>query len=180
MIKLGKELGLTPIKCGNREGTPQLKELHYKINDILYKWSGKYLFQTDAEQVFRELCGYGKELSALVVPGKASAKKSELITALRKVCTSLREYCKNEQTSEDLELMQKAVNFFLHKAIEAKNEGLTVEKAVGLLQEQKELWQNIGKFLDNLRVSNYLKMNRELLDYLIRNLQCNDGGLGDD
>ena len=180
MLKKGFEIGLTPIKTQSKDGTQQLKELHYKVNDTLYKWSGRFLFQADAEQVFTELCNAGKELNALVVPDKKKKKKTEIVNALRKVCTSLRGYCKEEQTSEDLELMQKALNYFLHKAIEAKSEGLTVEKTVSLLQEQKELWQNIKKFLDNLKLSNFLKMNRELLDYLIRNLQCNDGGLGDD
>ena len=168
MLKKGFEIGLTPIKTQSKEGTQQLKELHYKVNDVLFGLSGKLLFKKDAELAFTKLCGYGKELNALVVPEKAAAKKSELIAALRKVCTVLRKYIGEVcVTEEDIPTIQKSINWAIHKYIQAKEEDkLDTMTVVGMLAGNKELWQNIEPFLDNLRLSNFQKMQRELLNIL--------------
>lgn len=181
MLKLGKELGLKPVRTQSKEGTQQLKELHYKINDTLYKWSGRFLFQVDAEQVFAELCEYGKELNALVVPEKASAKKTEIVNVLRKVCTELRGYCREEQTSEDLELMQKAINFWLHSFIEEKQKGaIPTEKIIELLTECSRLWCRTERWRDELNLGNFTKANAELLNILKQRYETKNPNYGDD
>lgn len=179
-LKQGKDVGVSVIKCQNREGTEQLKKLHYDVNDILFKWRGKYMFQADAEQVFTELCNAGKEINALVVPEKAAAKKMELLTALRNICTTLRGYCREEQTSEDLELMQKAINFWLHSFIEEKQKGaIPTEKIIELLTECSRLWCRTERWRDELNLGNFTKANAELLNILKQRYETKNPNYGD-
>lgn len=168
MLKLGRELGLSPIKTQSKEGTETIKQIHYKVNDVLFGLSGKLLFKKDAELAFTKLCGYGKELKELKVPEKANAKKDELLTALRRVCTVLRKYIGEVcVTEEDIPTIQKSINWAIHKYIQAKEEDkLDTMTVVGMLEGNKELWLNIEPFVDNLKKSNFLKMNRELLNIL--------------
>ena len=168
MIELGKELGLSPVKCEHREGTESIKQIHYKVNDILFGLSGKLLFKKDAELAFSKLCEYGKELKELKVPEKANAKKSELLTALRKVCTVLRKYIGEVCiTEEDIPTIQKSINWTIHKYIQAKEEDkLDTMTVVGMLAGNKELWLNIEPFLDKLRIASFQKMQRELINTL--------------
>lgn len=42
-MKLGRELGIAPIKSEFKEGNEELKVLHYNINDVLYRYSIRYI-----------------------------------------------------------------------------------------------------------------------------------------
>lgn len=170
MLVLGKSLGLTPIKCEAKEGTDKLKEIHYQINDVLYKNSGKYIFQQHAERLYDQLCDYGKRLASLEVPDRAAQKKSELLTKLRTVCNSLKVYKKQAQTSEDVKEMQSAINWLLHRFIEAKD-NITDEQALELLKETKELSNAVYPWEEELKLTNLVKMNRQLINHITTKYQ---------
>lgn len=170
MLEQGKTLNVTPIKCEAKEGTDKLKEIHYRINDLLYANSGKYLFQRQAEKLYQDLCALGKELSLLQVPDRASAKKAELLTKLRVVCNSLNVYRKQQQTSEDLDAMQRCLNWYTHRYIEARD-NLTPEKALELLMESKELRDCVYPWDESLKTVNLIKANRQLINYLTTEFQ---------
>jgi hypothetical protein len=170
MLTLGRTLGLTPIKCEAKEGTDKLKEIHYQINDVLYKNSGKYIFQSHAERLYNQLCDYGKRLASLEVPDKANPKKSELLTKLRTICNSLKVYKKQAQTSEDVKEMQSAINWLLHRFIEAKD-NITDEQALELLKETKELSDAVYPWEEELKLTNLVKMNRQLINLITTKYQ---------
>lgn len=170
MLQTGKLLGLTPIKCESKTGTDKLKELHYAVNAILYKASGRYIFQRQAENLYRELCEYGKQLASLEVPDKAKPKKEELLSKLRVICNSLNVYRKQSQNSEDIEGMQRALNWFLHRYIEVKD-NITDEQALELLKESKELSDAVYPWEESLKLSNMNKANRELLSFITTKYQ---------
>ena len=170
MLTLGRTLGLTPIKCEAKEGTDKLKEIHYQINDVLYKNSGKYIFQHHAERLYDQLCDYGKRLASLEVPDRAAQKKSELLSKLRTVCNSLKVYKKQTQTSEDVKDMQSAVNWLLHRCIEAKD-NITDEQVIDFLKEIKELHDAVYPWEDDLKLTNLIKMNRQLINHITTKYQ---------
>ena len=171
MIKQGKQLGLTPIKAENKEGTDKLKELHYRINDILYANAGKYIDQALAHSLYKDLCGLGVELDALQVPDRAKPKKTEILSKLRTVCTNLKDYRKNTQTIEDAPLMQKAVNWTVHLCIEARDKGeLTSDKVLELLKETKRVYEAFKPFEEHLKLETLIKFNSELINNIDTNL----------
>ena len=165
MLVLGKTLGITPIKCEAKEGTDKIKEIHYAVNDILYENSGKYIFQPMAERIYNQLCDYGKQLASLQVPDRANAKKSELLSKLRTVCNSLKVYKGQNQTSEDLKEMQAAINWLLHRFIEAKPT-LTPEQALKFLKETKEMRDYVFPWDEDLKTGNLVKMNTQLINFI--------------
>lgn len=165
MLVQAKTLGLTPIKCENREGTEALKKIHYAINDVLYVNAGKYLFKPQAEKMYETLVNYGKELKDLEVPEKAQPKKNEILAELRTRCNSLKVYKQNNQVSEDVPEMQRAVNWTIHLWIEAKD-SMTPEKALELLRESKTVHDLVWPWSEDLKLSELVKMNHKLVSYL--------------
>jgi len=170
MLTQGKSLGVSPIKCEAKEGTDKLKDLHYRINDLLYRNCGRYLFKPQAEELFQNLCALGKELSALEVPDRARPKKDELLSKLRIICNSLATYRHQEQTSEDIPLMQKTVNWWLHQYIAAKA-SMDTNKALELLAESKTLHDCVFKWEESLKLANLVKANHELAAFITNQYQ---------
>lgn len=171
MLKQGKQLGLAPIKAENKEGTDRLKDLHYRINDILYPNAGRYIDQALAHKLYQDLCGLGVELDKLEVPERARAKKTEILGKLRTICSNLKEYRKNTQTLEDVPLMQKAVNWTVHLCIEARDKGeLTPEKVLDLLKETRRVYDAFKAFDEHLKLETLVKFNGELINNLDTNL----------
>jgi hypothetical protein len=171
MLKQGKQLGITPIKCEQKEGTDKLKDLHYRINDILYSNSGKYIDKALAQSLYGDLCGLGVELDALEVPERARAKKTELLGKLRTVCMNLKDYRKQPQTIEDTQLMQAAINWVVHLCIDAKEKNeLTPEKVLELLKETKRVYEAFKPFEEHLKTDTLIKLNGELVNNIDTNL----------
>lgn len=171
MIVFGRDL-VSVIKCENREGCDSLKELHFKVNDILFVLNGKLLFKPTASKAYNELVELGKTVKDLEVPDKAKPKKEEILAQLRDRCQKLRNYIFNYKEEEsDVPAMQKAVNFWMHQFIEAKekNEIYNPIKLISLLGLQKELWDGgIIRWRDQVKVDNFKKANKELTDIAVR------------
>lgn len=163
-MKTGKELGVEPIKCEAKEGTDKLKALHFQINDILYKNKGKYIDQKLAYSMYTDLCALGVQLDELEVPERARAKKKELLSKLRPICTNLKEYRKLPMTMEDVPQMQKALGFFVHCYIDAKeNDNIKPEEVLALLVESRRLWDAFCAYEQYLKTDTFIKINGELL-----------------
>ena len=166
MLRKGTEIGIKPIKCEAKEGTDKLKDLHYRINDILYKNAGKYIDTKLANALYSDLCALGVELDELEVPERAREKKKELLGKLRTVCMSLKDYRKVPMTAEDVPLMQKALNFFIHLYIEAKqNDNIKPQEVLDLLVESRRLWDAYLPFIESLRTDMFIKANTELVNW---------------
>ncbi len=165
-MKQGKELGLTPIKCENKEGTDKLKDLHHQINDIIYPNYARYIDQALAQTLYKDLCGLGVAVDELEVPERARAKKTELLGKLRTICSNLKDYRKQPQTIEDVPLMQKAINWTVHLCIEAKNKtDLGPDEALSLLKETKRVYDAFKPFEEHLKIETLVKFNGELVNY---------------
>lgn len=165
-MKQGTTLGIAPIKAENKEGSDKLKDLHVRINDVLFKNSFKYIDPALAETLYTRLVELGKELNELQVPDRAKAKKNEILSKLRPICKALNTERKASLTSEDVPMMQKAINSFLHTYISAKNEDrLTDSLALELLVESKRLYDSYMKFVEDLKTDKLVQSNYELLGY---------------
>lgn len=163
-MKKGTELGVKPLKCENKEGTDKLKAVHFKINDILYNNAGKWIDPTLAETLYTDLCALGVELDELDVPERARAKKKELLSKLRPICVTLKDYRKQPLTANDLPQMQATLNYFIHVYIEAKkNDNIKPEEVLAMLIESRRLYNAFLPFVEQLKTDTFIKINGELV-----------------
>lgn len=165
-MKKGVDLGLVPIKCENKTGTESLKTIHHRINSILYSNTYRYIDQALAIEMYRNLCGLGKELGELEVPDAAKPKKGEILEALRKCCLALKDYRKIPNTVEDAPDIQKNIGWWLHEYITAKNEGKfdkNPDLALEYVKESKRLYDVAFPFAEHIKLDTLTKGNQELL-----------------
>ena len=162
MLLQGKEIGLAPIRCKNRDGSEALKTLHFRINDILFQLRYEYIFQTKAMTTLSRLISLGKELKELNVPDKAKPKKNEILTQLRNICRQLQGYSNYTQTGDDTEEMQKAVNNLVHQYLKEKD-GLTLEEALEYTVKTKELYTTLHPFEGKVKLSTLSGIHTELV-----------------
>lgn len=145
MLKLIEIVG-KPITCSNREGTEKIKDIHYKINDIIFHWNYRYISPEDARQIYAELCEYGKALKDLETPDKAKPKQNEILTKLRGICQNLKVYAETYVlgTSEDLNHVNATTRFLLSEYLKARNNNeLTPQKILELLEDHKRIRTNM-------------------------------------
>lgn len=173
MLLQGNEIGLAPIRCKNKEGTESLKTLHYRVNDILYAHTYRYIFQEEAVTINSKLVALGKELKELKVPEKAQPKKNEILNALRTICRSLQGYSNYPQTSDDAEAIQRAVNGLVHQFIKTKNDSrrtpagdsrLTPEEWLTFLVRTRKLYDYTNGHHHLLKLDTLRKVNAECLE----------------
>lgn len=166
-MKQGIELGVAPIKADNKEGSDKLRDIHVRINDVLYRNSYRYIDPALAGVLYDRLVELGKELNDTNVPDRAKAKKDEILAKLRPICKALNVERKGKLTFEDVPMMQKAINSFLHTYISAKNEDrLTDALVLELLVESRRLYDAFERFLENLKADKLVQSNYELLGML--------------
>lgn len=166
MIKKLVELGITPLKCENKEGTENLREIHHRINDIIYPNGGKYIDRKLKEDIYSQLVEEGKKLNDLKVTERAEPKKKELLEKLRKVCLSLKSYDAYLDPT-DTPFAQKTINYFIHQFITVKKE-ITMDIAYTFYKESYRLWEAFNS-LEQVNMTSLKGVNNELLEILNRN-----------
>ena len=164
---------MNPVKTTSKEGTESLKNIHYRVNDILYAHTYRYIFPATAARLLDSLTPLGVELKDLQVPEKAAPKKDEILRALRAICRSLKECIHTPVTEEDYEAMQKAVNLQIHRCIKAKPT-LTPEKTLRLLLENKELASDAARYWQHLKTTSLVKIQDELLQILTKEISISE------
>lgn len=168
----GYSLGIECIKTEHKEGNEQIKTLHYKINDILYKYNKQYISNITAKRLINGLTGLGKELKGVDTTDKIDLKKQEILKALRTVVKNLQGYVEDFSWDEvDRTPIQSIVNYCVAQYVKMKKEGqLTDDSILKLLNRQKEIINDFilpaSDTLKNLNMEAFRKMNDELLNAL--------------
>lgn len=174
MIKMvqGSSLGLECIKTENKEGNEEIKTLHYKINDILYKHNKQYISDVTARRISKELTQLGVELKNCTVKGKEELKQKEILQALRTIVKNLNGYADDFSWDDvDLAPIQSTVNYCVAQYVKMKKESELGEvQILRLLNRQKEVIEDFLKpsdeVLKDLNIIQFKKMNEELLKML--------------
>lgn len=163
-MKRGVDLNIRIIKTTAKEGTAKIQSLHYKINDILYKYSKRYIAPMTAKRLFYELGALGKELKELEVTDRTKPKKEELLTCLRSICSNLKEYSKNYEWKEsDENEVIATINFKVSEYIRNK-ESLDI---VEMLKDNKQIWNEMylqNPYRIHIKTNKFIDMQNELLE----------------
>lgn len=163
-MKKGFELNLNIVKPQHKEGTDKLKELHYKVNDVMFNYNKQYIAPKTAERLFSLLCKYGVSIKDLELPQRAIEKRDEILSALRDACNSLKNYKDNyKTTTEDKSQAQKTLNYAVSQYL-TKKEEYTDEDYLKALRRNKTLYTEYNT--EGLKTTAFKKMQAECLEHI--------------
>ena len=167
-MKTGSEIGLNYIICTNKTGCDTVKELHYRLNDLMVRYQKQPLSKKAAERLLNTLMDIGKELKAAECPKSATDKKDEILIQLRTMCKSLKAYIASNpdvETDKHIRILKYRVARCLNNI---ENNIDSTEDILKMLQENKETYEDyytdeVGEKY-NIRV--YIDLQNQLLDKL--------------
>lgn len=175
-MKKFKEIeGFTSIKCEAKVGTDKLKELHYKANDIIFKYNMQYAFPRNvkiAEQLLTEVF---IEIKDLNVNEKAQAKKDEILKLGRVIVTNLIAYRKQFKYDESCVTAIEGMCKYRLSDYLKKKDTLMITEGVSLLRDNQILNQIVGDVSANLnikpQVKAFIKMQDEIIEIISKQLK---------
>ncbi len=167
-MKSLKELNITLVKCETKEGNAEIKDLHHKINDIIYKYQYQYITKGIGEKILNEFITLGTELSNTEAQGNAVRKKEEILSHLRNYVRILKKY---EPTTDKREqVLKRFVSDYIKRTKEDRP--LETDEVIDLLKRQRELVLDYAerKITDTGMVfkvpQSFAKLNAELTERL--------------
>lgn len=175
MRKFKEIEGFKYIKCEAKVGTDKLKELHYKANDIIFKYNMQFAFPRNveiAEQLLKEVF---VEIKDLDVNEKAQAKKDEILKLGRVLVSNLIEYRKLFKYDESCVAAIEGMCKYRLSDYLKKKDSLTIADGVSLLIDNQTLNQIVGDVSDNLnikpQVKAFIKMQDEIIEIISKQLK---------
>jgi hypothetical protein len=132
------ELNIPQIKCVNKETTDYVRDLQQRANDELYPYRQRPLSPDAAIALIKILTDVGVALSSAIVSEKQALRRNEIQEQLRSIIRQLKAYVGSlSWENEDVNKVQRIMNYFTQKVIQAKQKGLTTKDVVILLRERK-------------------------------------------
>lgn len=134
------ELNIPQIKCVNKETTDYVRDLQQRANDELYPYRQRPLSYDAANALIKILTDVGVALSGAIVSEKQALRRNEIQEQLRTIIRQLKAYAGSlSWENEDVQKIQRIMNYFVQKVIQAKQKGFTTDVIVKLLRERKEI-----------------------------------------
>lgn len=168
IMKSLKELNIKIVRSQTKEGNAEIKDLHHKINDIIYKYQYQYITKGIGERILNEFITLGTELSNTEAQGNAVRKKEEILSQLRNYVRILKKY---EPTTDKREqVLKRFVSDYIKRTKEDKP--LETDEVIDLLKRQRELVSDYAerKITDTgmaFKVpQSFAKLNAELAERL--------------
>lgn len=165
------ELNIPQIKCVNKETTDYVRDLQQRANDELYPYRQRPLSPDATTALVKILTDVGVALKGAIVSDKQALRRDEIMTQLRTIIRNLKGYNTSlSWENDDVNKVQRIMNYFTQKVIQAKQKGLTTKDVVILLRERKvidkyyiaPLYRNITCKLNH---DSYAKTESDLLGW---------------
>lgn len=134
-----EEIRIAPIKCENKEGTEQLKGLHYAVNALVFNNLKTPISEARKERLLTAFIEIGKEVAGIQQPSKVIAKRDEILTKLRAICKTLKGYVSDEDEAQK----SKVIGYTLSAYLRAKD-NLSTEDIIKHLQAIKQTADDYG------------------------------------
>ena len=91
--KIGKDIGIKPIKLENHKTCKEIDEILYEVNDLLYFFSFLYLNSSARATILASLKTNAEKLKALSFPRATStewnARRDEILQKMREIYRSV-------------------------------------------------------------------------------------------
>lgn len=159
-MKTFEALGISIIKCQNKQTCDSLKDLQYDMNKVLYPLTKRIASKKAINRLRNCLISKGKKITELSCPASAEAKKKEILNNVKSMCISLGEQLKIEEDISQDEA-NKVFRYQIAQYIKQKAQDLSNEEILKLLEQNKE----ISEDYPNPTVK-FVEMQNELLERL--------------
>lgn len=147
------------VSCGKLPSSDKLKELHYRINQIIYNNSKTPIHPTITKTLENELIAIGVELS-YINDYRCREKKQKLIDACRSIILDLRHFSCDLSDADIEEIESTIQRYKVSMYIQVKGK-LTEEIALKMIKENRRLADMFTTIIPNFKV-----MQQELLQWL--------------
>ena len=168
MKRIEELINLKSISCKNKETSDELKELHYKANQILFRYIKRYAFKDYTEQLEKELTDIFIEINKCShLNWKQNQKREEILSIGRTIIKTLKAYNKEFKyilNPSIEEVLTKQLLFCLFQYSKHK-EQMGIEDKLMMLKENNTIIGILLKY--NLSPNN--KSNNTNLDYKVSN-----------
>lgn len=184
MKKIEDIIGMSCIKCNNKPTTDKLKDIHYKINDALFKYSKRYAFKYYLNSLQNELIPLFKQLTDLDVANSFLPKKNEILQVGRDIIKKIRAQIKLNDMTELYKAITESLNYNMYQYVKAKDNlnNMSIQSVLDILDSNKNLLLAIKDYSDdptvNVNMSNTVKskiynlskLQSQLVEYLNKRL----------
>lgn len=176
----GNEILVQPVKFENHRSNDELDKIIYKVQDLLYFYATKEIVYTAKSDILLRLERYAKEVKAVECDEKVQPRKDELLTNMRKIFKSVRNYEVHPYKKEDVETVQKLIQYLIAKSIKAKTGDM--DTIVKQMEENRKAYKIYVKpYLDaklgvTLYTGNIIKIQNELIQMVFKKYSLEDYG----
>lgn len=138
------ELKINIISCKEVAKTNELKDELYNINEILYKYSKRYVNNKIKDKLLFLITFYGKEISKYDTKTALGLKKKQyLISQLRIYYSILKQYQPDETDYDNI--AERSYKYQLSQYLRNKQKILSnVDSIIKMLNEMDEVYQDWG------------------------------------
>ena len=145
MLKLGKDVGVVPIKLQNHITNKEIDEILYQANDILYFFSRCYITANVKEFIVKRLWNLTMMLTNinLQVGDKKLIRREEIRNAFKMIIDSLNRYDANCDRVELQDTLDKMYKFRVANYLRAKD-GMKMEARLKLIKENWTFFKFYG------------------------------------
>lgn len=152
------DMGIAPIKCQNKASDEKVKDLHYAINDLIYKYRFCLISGPMAKYLTSKLSEYRKDLRELYAneKGQIREKVAELGKRVSEYINTLNTYNPGESETDNARVLKKRVAEYV-KVKDTMDFNST-------LQFAKDNWILNRKY--HAEIPSFVKMQKELVQNL--------------
>ena len=123
-LKLGKDLGIAPIKLESKFGNKDVDDIQKKVNEILYFFKNLYITESVKNMLMTHIVELGKELNEVNMPlakGKMN-RKVELREKMINIYTNLKKYIPNCNPVYNDNMVYKMNKYLVAQFLKEKQE----------------------------------------------------------
>lgn len=166
----GNEILVKPVKFENHRSNDELDKIIYEFQDLLYFYATKEIVVYAKCDILDSIEKMANRVKDIECDDKVQPRKDELLTAMRKIYKSVRNYGVHPYKKEDVEIVQKLIQYLIAKSIKAK--AGTMDDIVKQMEENKKAYKvYIKPFLEAklgvmLHTGNLIKIQKELLQII--------------
>lgn len=173
MKKLIEITGVNTIKPETRETVDDLKELHYKANELLFSYNYTNINLKMAEALKKQFTKIGESIKDLDLhfKPKVNQKKNEILVILRTIVKAITNYINDYDDRDDLKGAQAVINYQVAQYIKGKENNATEEEIIKQLKRNKIIHTCYIKGNDNIKSDTFIKMQQELINKLTNKYQ---------